>query len=394
MSSGRSRAGGIKNKKGYSRVEILLQYDIFPFLLALTALVFIHELGHYLVARWNGVRVETFSIGFGPKLFGWVSKKSGTHWIVSAIPLGGYVKMFGDTNPASVDIGERPSLTAEQEKEAFYAKRVAQRSAIVAAGPAANFLLAIALMAGTFVTVGKAIAPSSVGQVLPDSAAARAGLLPGDKILSIDGKNVATFSDLQRKIVNSPGVPLQVVLERNGLSQNIVLTPAVKEVTDNFGKLHRSGLLGVQSVKPEIHKFSLIGGVQEAAKTCWLVTGDTLRGLWDIVTGVRSFKEMGGPVKIAQISGEVADTRRLPDFLFFLAVLSLNIGMVNLFPIPALDGGHLLFYFFEALRGKPVPPKVQAVGSMAGFGMILVLIACITWNDITPYVKPLLERFF
>jgi regulator of sigma E protease len=307
--------------------------------------------------------------------------------VISAIPLGGYVKMFGDTNPASADTGSRPTLTAEEEKEAFYAKRLGQRTAVVAAGPAANFLFAIVLMAGTFMFIGKAVAPPVVGAVVPDSAAATAGLQTGDKILSVEGKTLDNFNDLKRIIEDSPGATLHAEIERSGAQQNLIIVPQVKEVTDNFGKIHRTGLLGVQSVKPEIRQFGLLDGVREAAKTSWQMTGDMLRGIWDIITGVRSFKEMGGPVKIAQISGEVADTRRLPDFLMFLSVLSLNLGLVNLFPIPALDGGHLLFYFFEALRGRPLPPRVQALGSMAGFGMILLLIACITWNDVAAFFK-------
>ncbi|MCE2964863.1 MAG: RIP metalloprotease RseP [Alphaproteobacteria bacterium] len=361
-------------------MDILLQYDMFAFLFALTVLVFFHELGHYAVARRCGVGIETFSIGFGPELFGW-NDKHGTRWKFSLIPLGGYVKMVGDTNPASVKTGEAPELTTAQQNKAFFGKSLSQRTAIVAAGPMANFILALVLMAGLYVTIGQPYAPPIISEVMPQSAAERGGLQVGDTIISIEGTEIKSFDQLQRLIRVRPAEPLEFVIERGGMRQTQVISPDLKETTDTFGKVHRTGLLGVRSGTFETRKLGIVEAVPEAISRTWLMTGDILNGLWEIVSGARSFKEVGGPIQIYQVSHKVAEYG-LASFITFLALLSVNLGLINLLPVPGLDGGHLVFYGAEWARGKPLSERVQEWFGMAGIGLILLLMVFATSNDV------------
>lgn len=361
-------------------MDILLQYDMVAFLLALTVLVFFHELGHYAVARRCGVGIETFSIGFGPEIFG-CNDKHGTRWKFSLIPLGGYVKMVGDTNPASVKTGDAPELTSAQRSKAFFGKSLGQRTAVVAAGPMANFILALVLMVGLYVTIGQPYAPPVISEVVPASAAERGGLLVGDRIVSIDGAEINSFDQLQRLIRVRPAEPLEFTIERGGARQTLAIAPDLKETTDTFGKVHRTGLLGVRSTTYETRKLGIIEAVPEAISKTWLMTGDILNGLWEIISGARSFKEVGGPIQIYQVSHKVAEYG-LASFITFLALLSVNLGLINLLPVPGLDGGHLVFYAAEGLRGKPLSERVQEWFGMAGIGLILLLMVFATGNDV------------
>ena len=352
---------------------------IVPFLIILTVLVFVHELGHYLVARLCGVRVEVFSIGFGPEIFGWTNRRSGTRWKFSLIPLGGYVKMFGDLNAASMPDGER-ELTEEEKKVAFPYKTLRQRTWIVAAGPLANFLLAIVLLAGLFVTVGQPFTPPIVDKVLEDSAAEAAGLIPEDRIISIAGSSIERFEELERIISQNAGQQLSIEVERDGQVLELMAIPRSVVKTDIFGNEMEAGLLGVQSMRMDFILHPVHVAVWRATTETVRTTGDVLVGVWQIISGQRSFEELGGPIRIAQMSGQVAKIG-IATTISFMALLSINLGLINLFPIPILDGGHLLYYGIEALRGRPLGEKAQEYGFRIGLALVMTLIVAVTWND-------------
>jgi regulator of sigma E protease len=365
-------------------MEWFLHLDIFPFLAVLTTLVFVHEFGHYIVARWNGVRVNEFSIGFGPELFG-RNDKHGTRWKLCLIPLGGFVKMHGDTNAASAPIGE-VDMPEEEKKVAFPYKKLHQRAMIVAAGPAMNFLFAIVLMAGLFAVKGEPYAPAVVSEIMADSAAAKAGLQLQDRIISIDGKEIERFSQVQRIARFNAGKTLPFVIERGGVQQQVFVTLGTSALTDGKGGSAKIGIIGIKSTAIEMRDLAPVAAVERAFTQTYEMSVDTFRSLYEIVTGQRSFKEMGGPVKIAQVSGEVAQTT-LAAFLMFIAMLSVNLGLVNLLPVPALDGGHLLYYAYEAVFRKPLSPRLQEAGAVLGIGMVMLLVVAVTWNDLAHYFR-------
>jgi regulator of sigma E protease len=358
---------------------------IIPFLFLLSVIVFVHELGHFLVARWCGVKVVTFSIGFGPELIGFDDRR-GTRWKISAIPLGGYVKFFGDENAASVpDASTVAAMTPEERQQSFFHKSVAQRAAIVAAGPIANFLLAIVILASLYMTFGKQIASAYVEAVQPDSPAAAAGFQPGDVVVAIDGRPIESFSDLQRVVTASPGRPLEITVERGGVRTTLKAVPALREIKDRFGNTHRVGVLGIsRSMSPadvRTERVALPTALRMGVEETWFVIEKTLSYLADVVSGKQSADQLGGPIRIAQVSGQVASVGI--DALFNLAaVLSVSIGLLNLFPIPLLDGGHLLFYAIEAVRGRPLSERAQEVGFRIGLAIVLMLMIFATFNDI------------
>jgi len=353
---------------------------VFWFLVVLTVLVFVHEFGHYLVARWNSVRVEVFSIGFGPELFGW-NDRAGTRWKVSAIPLGGYVKMFGDADPASMPSSDVHEMTPEERAVAFHHKRLPQRAAIVAAGPVANFIFAIVALAGLFATVGQPFTPPQVGTVQAGSAAAAAGIQPGDVVASIDGQAIERFEDVQRIVRLDPGRAMSLVVHRGDKDLTLSVTPKLSEVTDRFGNKHQYGLLGIVGQGVKYVRYGPVAAVGRAVgETADIVTG-TLQAVWQMIIGARSTDELGGPLRIAQMSGEVAQYG-FSAILPFMAVLSINLGLINLFPIPVLDGGHLLFYAAEALRGRPLGHRAQEYGFRFGLALVLTLMVFATWNDL------------
>lgn len=359
---------------------------LIPFLFVLSIIVFFHELGHFLVARWCGVRVLVFSVGFGPELFGFTDR-CGTRWKVSAIPLGGYVKFFGDENAASVpDQASLSQMDPEQRRQSFFHKRVGQRAAIVAAGPIANFLLAIVIFASVFAIYGKQITTPRVDSVQEGSAAAAAGFRPGDLIVSIDGRPIESFSDMQRIVAVSAGQPLTVVVDRGGVRQTLVAVPAIREVKDNFGNVSRIGVLGItRSMAPgdvRTEKVGVFRAISMGAEQTWFVVDQTISYLSKVIMGRESADQLGGPIKIAQVSGQMASLGLMP-ILHLAAVLSVSIGLLNLFPIPLLDGGHLLFYAIEAVRGRPLSERAQEVGFRIGLALVLMLMVFATYNDIS-----------
>ena len=354
---------------------------VVPFLLILTVLVFVHEFGHYLIARWNGVRVEVFSIGFGAELFGWWDS-AGTRWKFSTIPLGGYVKMIGDADASSGLPAAGLARLAQADREvSFHYKRLGQRAAIVAAGPAANFVFAIAVLAVLFMTFGQPYTPPEVGQVQPASAAEQGGIRPGDVIISIDGRHIARFEDVQQAVRLNPGTPITIVVRRDGGERELRVTPTPTELTDRFGYRYEIGLLGIARSGMEYIKRDPLTALLQAGTETWSLSVGTLKAMWQIVIGTRAVDELGGPLRIAQMSGEVAQGGMVA-VLWFMAVLSINLGLINLFPVPVLDGGHLLFYAAEAVRGKPLGQRAQEYGFRIGLALVLTLMVFATWNDL------------
>jgi regulator of sigma E protease len=353
---------------------------VVPFLVTLTILVFVHELGHYLVARRNGVRIEIFSIGFGPELFGW-NDRTGTRWKFSAVPLGGYVKMFGDADPASMPGEGLATMSAEDRAHSFHHKRLPQRAAVVAAGPIANFILAILLLSVIFVVKGQQFTPAEIGMVVPDSAAAAAGIKSGDVIVAIDGRNVERFETVQQIIQLNTGTPLQMVIRRDGSDLSLRVTPKVVTETDRFGVTHQVTRLGVARNRVEYVKRDPASAVWYAGAETWNITAGTLKAVWQMIIGLRSSDEISGPIGIGRMAGEVAQGGIIA-MLGFAAVLSVNLGLINLFPIPVLDGGHLLFYAAEAIRGRPLGQRAQEYGFRLGLALVLTLMVFATWNDL------------
>ena len=358
---------------------------IIPFLFVLSLVVFFHELGHFLVGRWCGVRILVFSIGFGPEIIGF-NDRYGTRWKISAIPLGGFVKFFGDDNVASVSSSARLAGMDEAARaECFVFQPVRKRAAIVVAGPLANFILAIAIFAGIFMLYGKQTMSARVDAVQPDSAAATAGFQPGDLVLAIDRHSVESFADMQRIVSASADETLAVTVERNGATLTLKAVPALKEVKDTFGNVHRIGILGISrsmaaadmKLQPVPPPRAVWMGIEET----WFVVERTLSYIGGVVVGREAADQLGGPIRIAQMSGQVA-TMGFVALIHLAAVLSVSIGLLNLFPIPLLDGGHLLFYSIEALRGRPLSERAQEVGFRIGLAIVLMLMIFATFNDI------------
>jgi len=361
---------------------------ILPFLFVLTIIVFVHELGHFLVARWCGIKVLVFSVGFGPELVGF-NDRYGTRWKISAIPLGGYVKFFGDENVASVpDANAVAAMNTDERRVSFFHQPVAARAAVVAAGPIANFLLAIAIFATIFMLYGKQETTARVDSVLPGSAAEAAGFQSGDLVLSIDGKPIDTFKDMQEIVALNPDVSLTFVVERGGQKVTLRATPKLTEDRDNFGNVYRIGRLGLsQTNSPQdvkTRKFGPLGAIEEAAKQTWFVVDQTFAYLGKVVVGRASTDQLGGPLRIAQMSGQAASLG-FSTLMNWAGLISVSIGLLNLFPIPLLDGGHLLFYGIEAIRGRPLSERVQEFGFRIGLALIVMLMIFTVWNDLSHF---------
>lgn len=358
---------------------------VIPFLFVLTLVVFFHELGHFLVARWCGIKVLAFSIGFGPEIVGF-NDRYGTRWKIAAIPLGGYVKFLGDDNAASVpDQDAIAAMSEDDRKRSFASQPVASRAAVVAAGPIANFILAIVIFAGMLMIFGKQTTTARVDSIQPESAAATAGFKPGDLVIAIDGRAVDSFNDMQRIVSISAGELLTINIDRGGVRQILKATPALKEIKDSFGNVHRLGVLGIsRSMAPgdirteSVNPLSaLVIGVNET----WFVVDRTLSYIAGIFAGREAADQLGGPIRIAQVSGQVA-TAGFGALIHLAAVLSVSIGLLNLFPIPLLDGGHLLFYLIEAARGRPLSERAQEMGFRIGLAVVVMLMIFATFNDI------------
>lgn len=358
---------------------------IVPFLFVLTIVVFFHELGHFLVARWCGVKVLTFSIGFGPELVGFNDRR-GTRWKLSAIPLGGYVKFLGDESEASTpSASAMAQMSEEDRKVSFHHQKVAPRAAIVAAGPIANFILAIVIFAGLFTFFGKPSASARVDSVQAESAAAAAGIKSGDIISAIDGKAIESFSDMQRIVSTKAGQSLALTIKRDNATVVVNATPNLREIKDNFGNTHRIGVLGItRANSPEDatnQKVDPITAVGLGVKETWFVVDRTLAYIGGVFAGREAADQIGGPIRIAQISGQVS-TIGMAALIHLAAVLSVSIGLLNLFPVPLLDGGHLMFYAVEAVRGRPLSERAQEMGFRVGLALVLMLMIFATYNDI------------
>ncbi len=356
-----------------------LQYVV-PFLVVLTVLVFVHEMGHFWIARRNGVRVEVFSIGFGPEIIGWTDKHQ-TRWKISALPLGGYVRMFGDANAMSEPDEAVQAMTPEERAVSFHHKRVGQRAAVVVAGPVANFLLAIFAFACLFSIVGQPFTSPVIGQVDPGSAAARAGFEPGDRIMSINGTRIERFQQVIQIVEVGLGEPLTVEVAREGKTTILHAVPDVIERRDNFGHRYQIGRLGLRAKGVEYVRYDPLLSLWRATEETGSLTMATLKAIGQMVAGTRSTDELQGPIGIGKMAGDVAEGGIVP-LVWFLAVLSLNLGLINILPIPMLDGGHLLFYALEAIRRRPLAPRIQDYGFRIGLTLVFLLMVFATWNDL------------
>ncbi len=346
---------------------------ILAFLVVLGVLVFIHELGHYLAARWRGVHVDVFSIGFGRTIAGWTDRR-GTEWRVAWIPLGGYVKLHGQADAADVTPEEAAKLRPGQT---FHDKPVRDRAIVVAAGPAANFILAAGLFALLFATHGQPAGQNVVGQVLAGSVAESAGLQAGDEILALDGERIARFDQVQRHIQPRAGQEVRVTLLREGREMSLVVVPAPRPGSEAAPV----GVLGIQGGAARFERLdplsALWAGTVHMADMSW----QTLVGVGEMITGSRSAQDLGGPIRIAEVSGQAASLGIVP-LINLMALLSVSLALINLFPVPLLDGGHLVFYAIEAIRGRPLPPRAMEYGFRAGFALLIGLFVFATWNDL------------
>lgn len=360
-------------------------FTVLAFLIVIGPLVFVHELGHYFVARWFGVKADTFSIGFGRELFGWTDRR-GTRWKVGWLPLGGYVRFAGDMNPASQPSREWLSLPAEEREKTFQAKAVWKRFLIVAAGPVTNFLFAILVLMGIFAAVGYPTIPAVVATVEQGSPAQKVGIKPGDRIIGIGDKDVGDFDDLRDYVILRPGEIAEVRLLRGPEEMRLQIPIAAKIEKDDFGNSARIGRLGVApdmtTVSLQPVPFPRLPGLAISK------TVDTLEAIVlttkQLIVGQRSVKELGGPLKMAQVSGQQASLGWLPLF-WLMAMISINLGFINLLPIPLLDGGHLVFYAIEGLRRKPLKPEAQEWAFRAGLAALLMLMIFVTLNDLASF---------
>ena len=344
------------------------------FLLVLGVLVFVHEMGHYLAARWRGVHVEAFSIGFGQPITSWTDRL-GTVWKLSWIPLGGYVKLHGQERPEDVSDEVRASWLPGRT---FQEKSVLSRAIVVAAGPIANFILAILVFALLFGIVGRSPVIPVIDGILPDKAASRSTLQKNDRILSIDGAPIERFEDIRTIVSANPGQALTLHVLRAGQEQDVTVVPDTQ--THWLGR--DTGSLGVSGAVGPPERLGPVQALTAGATQTWGVIAATFQGLGQMITGQRGSEELGGPLRIAQMSGQVAKLG-IVSLVGFIALLSVNLGLINLFPIPVLDGGHLVFFAAEALRGRPLPPRAQELGFRAGLAVLASLFVFATWNDLT-----------
>jgi regulator of sigma E protease len=368
----------------------LATFGIIPFLIVLTIVVFFHEFGHFLVARWCGVKVVAFSIGFGPELFGF-NDRHDTRWKVCAIPLGGYVKFFGDENAASVpDHAAAATMSEAERKVSFVHQRVGSRAAVVVAGPVANFILSIVIFAGIFMSFGRQVIPARVDAVQPDSAAAAAGLKPGDLIVAIDGRPIGGFSDMQRIVAGSSGRTLTLTIDRGGAREDIKATPTTRGFCNavlGISKLPGDDI----KLKTESPPTAVALGVEET----YFVVERSLCFVAGVVIGRESANQLGGPIRIAEVAGDAWKSgldsggvgTAIASLLYLAGFLSASIGLLNLFPIPLLDGGHLLFYGIEALRGRPLSERAQEVGFRIGLAIVVMLMIFAAYNDISGLLR-------
>ncbi len=356
---------------------------VLPFFAVITVLVFVHEMGHYLVARWNGVKVEVFSIGFGPEIFGWTDGV-GTRWKLSLVPLGGYVRMYGDQDAAS-----RPAQNIKKMSESdktLHTKKPWQRISVFVAGPAANYLFAIVVLFALYATSGQRHLPAEISAVVPKSAAMKAGLKEGDLIEKVNGQMIHSFQDLQEKIVSHPSIPMLLDVKRDGVIVQLTAIPDTKEMKDRFGRVRKMGALGImKGTTPVYQDLSLSESAVAAIKDTWNLSARTLHDVGQMIMGLRSSEELGGVLMIAKISGMAAQSG-FENLLWLMALLSINLGLVNLFPIPMLDGGHVALCLIEVIRGKPVSEKAQEFAFKVGFFIVMAIMVFSLWNDLSHHL--------
>ncbi|MGE0408551.1 MAG: RIP metalloprotease [Amphiplicatus sp.] len=402
---------------------LIVPIALVAFVFLLTIIVFIHEYGHFSVARALGVKIDVFSIGFGKTIASWVDKK-GTEWRIAAIPLGGYVKFFGDANAASqarADVAEeteahpattqfpRPghedeigrAMTPAEKRVCFHFKPVWARAAIVSAGPLANFVLAVAIFFCLFMAFGGYLVEPRIAKVLEDSAAAEAGFQPGDRIVAVNGRPLKDFDDLAMNMRLSAGEETRFTVERAGEIVTLVATPRRAESEDAFGNKVRAGVLGVQAEPGRFVRYGPVESLSKAVGRVGEILSASLRFLGRLILLKEDASQLGGPIKMAQYAGQAAMSgfddsayAQKPDFLTKLkvslttfinlaAVVSVSIGFLNLLPVPVLDGGHLMYYAYEAVAGKPLGTKAQAIGFKVGIVLLASLMLFVTWNDIS-----------
>lgn len=361
-------------------MDFILDFIVYtvPFLLVITVLVFVHELGHYLIARLNGVRIETFSIGFGKELKGFTDK-AGTRWRISLIPLGGYVKMFGDADATSRPSEAVSHVTSTEKAVSFYHKNVWQRISISVAGPVANFIFAIVLLGFLLTLTTHPIPPSVIGEVVKDGAAAEAGFVAGDRIVQVNNKEVSRFAEVSTIVRASEGNPVSLTVKRDGSVQTIMVAPKAETVKAEDGQettVYRIGIIANSG------PYKLSKAIPMAVSETWELSYLSLHSIYEMITGKRNAEELGGPIRIAEMSGNAAKEGG-GSLLWLMAFLSISLGILNILPIPALDGGHLLFYAIEAVKGKPLSVKAQEIGFRIGFVVIIALMIFAFWNDIS-----------
>jgi|694.fasta_scaffold59568_3 regulator of sigma E protease len=365
-----------------------IAYMVPAFVILLTIVVFVHEFGHFIVGRWCGVQVDAFSMGFGPELWSRVDRY-GTRWRIAAIPLGGYVKFHGDANGASApDLDALENMPETERAVTFAAQPLWARAAIVFAGPFANFILAIALLTSILYVNGRIVLEPRIGVVLPDGAGAAAGFKPGDVVVSIDGTPVAAFSKMQEIVSGSAEKKLDFVIRRDGQDMHLDAVPAWREIENPAGKI-RIGMLGLQaSTAPgdsRAEKYGLVQSFGLAVEEVWMISSRSLGYMGGLITGRESAEQLSGPIGIAQMSGQVAQAAAkvgITPFLNWIALLSVSIGLLNLMPVPLLDGGHLLFYGIEAIRGQALNERTQEFAFRIGLAMVGALMIFSTYNDL------------
>ncbi len=358
-------------------------YYVVPFVVVLGILVFVHELGHFAVARMCGVKVDVFSIGFGKELWG-RRDRQGTYWKIAAVPLGGYCQFLGDDDASSAGDGKASELSEEEKKFTFQYQSPAKKLVIALAGPMSNYLFAILIFAGIFFFLGKINFPPVVGEVFENSAAAKAGIVANDRILTINGNKIDSFDDIRKEVDLTVGNEVVVELLRDGREIRLQFPLIEMEVPEANGEMTKRPMLGVKSVNVielDHEKLSLPQSLKEAFLEAWNVTEATLRGVGQMVTGKRSGEEIGGIIRIAEMSGDISKQNGILDLVVFMALLSINLGLINLFPIPVLDGGHIVIYLAEIAVGKEINTQIKDALFKVGFSLIIALMIFATWND-------------
>jgi regulator of sigma E protease len=357
-----------------------LAWNVITFLLIISIIVFIHEFGHYIVAKWAGVKIDIFSIGFGKELLGW-NDRSGTRWRVSALPFGGYVKMYGDASEASTPLESIANLPEEEKQKTFYFKPLYKKALIVIAGPVSNFILTILILTLFIATKGMPSTEPLVGEVLKNMPAEAAGLMVGDRVVSVNSEKVETFNDIPQFIMTNLGTPVNLEILRNNKIINVTLTPKQITEKDSLGNDYTHPIIGFKSKQIVYENVGPLRAISEATRATYQICKTTLHAIGQMIMGDRSAKDIKGPLGIAKLSGQAAD-KGIYTVFWFMAMLSANLGLINLFPVPMLDGGHLLYYGIEAVQGKPLAKRFQEYGFRIGMAMVAMLMMFAIVNDI------------